>query len=1016
MRQLLIKTGAALIGGLALHLPVQAAGMPDVSPVMKNMLNALPIAGFKDEVHKLAGTLKNTPCDGGLKDCYTAKSGPLQLYFFGGSKKAQQTFLLVIRQKIKMPALLKGDVQKLMDGTDLSDPIISISTTDYDLVASKMPADLRAVVKASYFDVNVLNFSSGVQLAARADLGGAIKLGMQSMGMTSTNMVLRAGVVMPIPTDLTGGAGAGAGLADALMHSETMKKAGADALAPETFIELQFAPNAKLPLSMPPVNLSDATFFVDNALTFGFKGNADFKGVNNKPILLHFQTPITPLGAMDLLSFQFLMATPKNLTLEDAANVMLAMVTPDPRLAKYGGGFISQIKTIEQPLKAAVKPLSVFKLQNPIAVPEYKFGDSTKPFPKDPKAFNVVLSGPTTDIGPMIRLAGNVNILGQDMGQLFAQADANGFVGDAAAQVSIKLGPLGVVRFKLQALADVNKGSQIIKLKGNIAGQILELGLAGNTLSIYLSASCVNPFEIKTSLAIADSLNLVEIFDKQGGVNVDPSKLQNCMGADLQAAYNKIAGDFKNLGGYTANEANAALKKIADDAAQAAVAAKAVADKAAADASAAANKAAADAKALADNATAVANQAAQAASNATANAKAASDKVTQTTGDAQKRADDVVKEASRFNTDQVKNWGSAGVNAAGDQITGGLKKVGGAINKATCRLAGNCKKKKKDSQVCIAVYDEEFFLRGHPGTSPDDAYNWWVNTLCKNGDQRGSAEFQVEEYRALNAARYGIPRKNLYYPEELTAHWLSTGIKDGVQGSRVFNIQDYLAQNPELWDALSNNWANVMDHWLKSGINEGRAINAEFRATEYLANYADLRALLGDTNYPAAFDHWVLQGKAEGRKGRIDQAAITQAAADVQAVNDARVAAEAAQASANTAQTAADKAAADAKAATETAQKLMYTAAWQSLDVFSAPEYYELNKARYGFVNPSDYAGLTKHWLEVGMKDAVKGNRLFDIQQYNGKNPGIWFTVTPIGTWEGIWRYWAETRISAASK
>ena len=976
MKRVLVKAGWVLISALALQLPAQAGGMPDVSPVMKKMLNELPIAGFKDEVRKLAGTLKDTPCDGGLKDCYTAKSGPLQLYFFT-SKNAQQTFLLVIKQKIKMPPLLKGDVQKLMDGTYLSDPIISISTSDYDLEASKMPSALRAVVKASYFDVNVLNFSSGVQLAARADLGGAIKLGMQSMGMTATDMVLRAGVVMPIPTDLAGGAGAGAGLADALRHSETMKKAGADALAPEAFIELQFAPNAKLPLTMPPVDLSDATFFVNNVLTFGFKGNANFKGVKNKPILLHFQTPITPVGAMDLLDFLFMMATPKNLTLEDAANVMLAMATPDPRLSKYGGGFISQIKAIEKPLKDAIKPLSVFKLQNPITVPDYKFGDSSKPFPKDPKAFNIVLSGPTTEIGPMIRFAGNVNILGQNMGKLYAQADAKGFVGDATEQVSIKLGPLGVVKFKLEALADVNKSSQIIKLKGNIAGQLLELGLAGNTLSVYLSASCVNPFEIKAELAIADSLNLVEIFDKQGGVNVDPSKLQNCMGKELEAAYNKIAGDFKDLGGYTAKEANAALKKIDDTAKLAAAETVKVAD-----------KAAADAKDAADKATVAANQASQ--------------KLTNTTGDAQKRADAVAKEAGKYNTDQVKNWVSAGVNSAGDQITGGLKKVGGAINKATCRLAGNCKKKKKDSQVCIAVYDEEFFLRGHPGTSAEDAYNWWVNTLCKNGDQRGSAEFQVEEYRTMNSARYGIPRKNLYTPEELTSHWISTGMKDGVQGSSLFNIQDYRAANPDIDQANWGSWQDYWDHWLKAGINEGRPINAEFRATEYLANYADLRALLGDNNYPAAFDHWVLQGKAEGRKGRTDYAAIAQAAADTQAVNDAK--------------TAATKATEDARVATEKAQKLMYEAAWQSIDAFSATDYYELNKARYGFANPSDYAGLTKHWLEVGMKDVVRGSRQFDIQEYNGKNPGLWFTVTPIGTWEGMWRHWADARNTAARK
>jgi hypothetical protein len=359
----------------------------------------------------------------------------------------------------------------------------------------------------------------------------------------------------------------------------------------------------------------------------------------------------------------------------------------------------------------------------------------------------------------------------------------------------------------------------------------------------------------------------------------------------------------------------------------------------------------------------------------------------------------VVAEASKFNTADVKNWVSAGVNGAGDAITGGLKKVGSAVNKATCRLAGNCKRKKRDSEVCIAVYDEEFVLRSHPEMSSETAYNWWVNDGCKKfGGGRGSAEFQSEEYGAINAARYGIPQKNLYWPEELTNHWVNVGKKDGAQGSYAFNIRDYRSANPDIDQMNWPSWLDYWGHWLNAGINEGRPISAEFRATEYLANYADLRALLGETNYPAAFDHWVIKGKAEGRKGRIDQAARAQADADAQAVSDAKAAAA--------------KATEDARVAGEKAKKLKDQAAWQSIYVFSAPVYYELNKARYGFVNASDYAGLTKHWLDVGMKDAVRGNSVFDIQSYNAQNPDLWTNVTPVGTWEGIWNHWFEIGIN----
>jgi hypothetical protein len=900
MRQLFFKVAAALVTGLALHMPAQAQGMPEITPSLKKMLGALPIADMKDDVIKMVGTLKKTGCGGGLTGCYAAKSGPLQLYFFT-SNNAQQTFLLVINKKMAMPKLLKDNVQKVLGGTSLTDPIISISTTDIDLDITKMPGDLQKIVRDSYFNVNSLAFSSGIQLAARADLGGIMKATLLSMGVMADQLTLRAGVVIPIPTDLAAGAGAGAGLADAMKHSDTMKKAGADALKPEAYVEFQLAPSSVVSMSVPKMTLTDTTFFIDNALTFGYKGNARFDGTS-KDILLQFQTPLNAAGAMDLLDFSFRMAMPQSFTLQDQALMSVAMAMPDTGIAasagtaaltKMGGGFIGNIKAIKKPLLTVTKPLSVFQLRNPRPAAPYKFGDRTKPFPTTDEPFNVILLGPLANGGPLLYVNSDVRILGQNMGKIEVSVGKTGFHGTVEESISIKLGPLGKTKIKMLAKADVTGEMQNISLKGNLAGQNMLIALTGDTLTIDFSASCVNPFEIKATVAIQESMDIAQIFDGQGGANVDPSKLQNCVGKELEAALNKIAGEYKSLSGYTAAEANAALKKIVDAAAL----------QVAAEAVKVAEKAAADAKDAADKATAAAN--------------AANDKLTKTSGDAKKRADAVVKEASKFNTDDVKNWPSAGVNAAGDAITGGLKKVGSAVKKATCRLAGNCKRKKKDSEVCIAVYDEEFVLRGNPEFNSESAYQWWVNDGCKKvSPWRGSAEFQSQEYAAINAVRYSIPQKNLYWPEELTSHWVNVGKKEGAQGSYAFNIRDYRAANPDIDQMNWPSWLDYWQHWLGAGINEGRPINAEFRATEYLANYADLRALLGDTNYPAAFDHWVIKGKAEGRKGRIDQAAIAQAAADTQAVNDAKVAA--------------DKANEDARVAVEKAKKLTDQAASMS--------------------------------------------------------------------------------------
>ncbi len=574
IRYALTRASLLLLAALALHGPVQAQGVPDINPSLRKMLGALPIADLKDQLQGMVGALRQTSCGGGLTGCYATQAGPIQLYFLT-SGQAQQTFLVVIDKQLPLPKLLKDNVQKVMGSTTLRSPILSISTTDLDLDFARMPPSLQKVVNEQYFGVRSLAFSSGVQLAARANLGGVLKTSMESLGVRADQMTMRAAVVMPIPTDLAGGAGAGAGVAGAVSEGETFKKAGADAAKPEAFVEFQFAPNARLPLINPPMNLSDATFFLNNELVFGYKGNAAFKGVGDKKVLIQFQTPLTPAGAMDLLDFQFRMATPPNFTLEDAAHLMVAMATPDPRLARYGGGFIRNIESFKKPLLDATRPLSVVQWRNPRPHAEYRFGDPTKPFPTDPQYFNVALVGPLADGGPWMSMAGQTVVLGQTMGSLDASAGLAGFNGKMVENITLKLGPLGRVTLeKMVAEAVINKDTQYVRLKGNYRGQVVEVTLRDATLSIDVPANCVNPFEIKAQAQIEPGLNIATLFDAQGGANVDPSRIGGCVGAQLEAAYKKIAGEYKDLSGYTASAATAELKKISDAARKAEEAAR----------------------------------------------------------------------------------------------------------------------------------------------------------------------------------------------------------------------------------------------------------------------------------------------------------------------------------------------------------------------------------------------------------------------------------------------------------
>ena len=722
MKKLLSLFACAAVSMLALLPAAQAQSMPQVSPALKKMLGGLPIAGMRDQVDTMVGSLRKTACGNGLNGCYATKSGDVQLYFFT-SGTAQQTFLLVLNKTMALPPLLKPNVQKVLGGTAVSDPIISISTTDYVLELAKMPADLQQIVRNSYFNVPSLEFAAGVQLAARAKIGGLMMNTLAALGVPADKMTLRAGVVMPIPTDLAAGAGSGAGLASALNDGDTMKRAGADALHPGAFVEFQPAPGLQIPITVPAMFMSDSTFFIDNELVFGYKGNARFANTS-KDFLIQFQTPLTPLGVMDLADFSFRMASPAVLNLTDAAYIALAMAMPQTAMAesaaktalnKYGGGYVGNIKQIINPLSLMSKPLSVIQLRNPNSPTPYRFGDPTKPFPKNNDPFNLVLLGPLADGGPLLYTAGVVRILGQNMGRMEVSVGKNGFKGMAQENISLKLGPLGNTKIKMVATADVTAKKQEVSLIGNLAGQNLSLILAGDTLSAYLSASCINPFEIKTSVKIEETLDIAKVFEGQGGVNVDPTQLQNCIGKDLEKALNKIANEYSKLSGYSAGQATAALNKIS-----------------------------ADAAALADKAAKEAEKAAKAAADA----------------------------AYKKSKDAARNLANASTNAASNAF----KDAGNSISRA---FGGKKKKSDANDKFDRSVFDWEFYYdtRGAAWGNTDLVQYWADQGYAAS--QRASLMYDMEYYRTKHRTNNN---------KDLLNTWLKDGINRCEQASAEFSL------------------------------------------------------------------------------------------------------------------------------------------------------------------------------------------------------------------------------------
>lgn len=782
MKKLLAKAALANICALALHLPSHAQGIPPISPALKHMLGALPIAGLQSEVSKMIGTLKKTSCGGGLTGCYSTQatvpvpglgSVPIQLYFFT-SNSAQQTFVLVVRQTLAMPTLLKANVQKLLTGTVVTDPVFSISTSDFALDTVKMPPDLQQVVRESYFNVSAMSFASGVQLAARANLGGLIKKTMTTLGVKADQMTLRAAVVLPIPNDFAGAAGSSVGLAQALKDGGTMKQAGADALSPEAYIELQLGPITMIPLINPPVNLTDATFFVNNALTFGYKGNATFKGIPNKKILLQFQTPLTPEGVMDFADFSFRMATPKSFALSETANIALAMATSDPRLVKYGGGFIGGINDIKAPLLAATQALSVYELDNPYPAPEYQFGNSSKPFPSDDKVFNIVLLGPLADGGPLMHMGGNVKILGQPFGKMDVSASVKGFHGAAEAGLNLKMGPLGKVGIKMLAQADIDKNTQTMRLKGNVLGRTLEINLKGADLTIDSPATCATPFEIKAQAKITPTLDIAQLLDAQAGVNVDPSKLAGCIGKDLKQALNWVATTGKDLDGYSARAANQALD------------------------------------ALTDGAGAVGggvNQGVDAVSSA---GSSAVNSISCTFGDCKDKPRDPRLSVIDFNfyRDKYPNLEPSGYDLQWHWLNVGIHH--GLVS-------------RQDFSVKSYLWRYPNLQKTYGEKNYEAALDHWLNSgqaAGRDASPRELSVFKAQFYLDL----YPDLKKSLgNNTQAATQHWLTVGINEGRKSSPDFDIKAYLGRYPDLQAKFGKNgYAAALDHWFEHGMAEGR--------------------------------------------------------------------------------------------------------------------------------------------------------------------------------------------------
>lgn len=103
------------------------------------------------------------------------------------------------------------------------------------------------------------------------------------------------------------------------------------------------------------------------------------------------------------------------------------------------------------------------------------------------------------------------------------------------------------------------------------------------------------------------------------------------------------------------------------------------------------------------------------------------------------------------------------------------------------------------------------------------------------------------------AKRYNTGLTNKPFVEQLSDY------------SAVYNYQDYRKLNQDLVSLYGDNQYKYFQHFVSSGMKEGRQGSTEFNLAAYKANNPDLVAAFGDDNVKY-YEHYISSGKAEGRK------------------------------------------------------------------------------------------------------------------------------------------------------
>ena len=119
--------------------------------------------------------------------------------------------------------------------------------------------------------------------------------------------------------------------------------------------------------------------------------------------------------------------------------------------------------------------------------------------------------------------------------------------------------------------------------------------------------------------------------------------------------------------------------------------------------------------------------------------------------------------------------------------------------------------------------------------------------------------FNADNYRAFN------PDVRQFSDQQCFQHWMEYGIWEDRNGSMLFNMSEYMDNNPDLVAAFGWDFRAYARHFSEYGMSEGRSASDGFSVWSYKNRYRDLRDAFGN-DLRSYYLHYNNCGWIEGRE------------------------------------------------------------------------------------------------------------------------------------------------------